>query len=279
LGRASSEATYLIKGIHQGRNYTERLIWGTRTFLCAERGLKARMMAGGISFFVFLSIFFEKQRAMFFVVMAYFFIWALFFSYEIRTLALVFPFIAWLISRNIQSVSRLFGIEAGTEKEPLPVVEQMVSRPIWKYVFAVLAVVILILNFSVFSSSNLIARQRKLQREILDPELNHRLFEYYDRFGFDGKVASLYWPQKYLPDIGKYYFPLRVPTSLALLGYLTEREDIHYLLISMDGSIANGFSMTEEPALRFLEEGLAKGTFKIIFKHKNLGFIRIRGGG
>lgn len=276
-GRASSEATYLTKGIHQGRNYSERLLWALRMFFCLDRGLKSQILISLISALTIFTFFLKKTRILFLAVISYFFLWALFFSYEVRTLALIFPFMAYLCAESIDYFLSILKIKTDFPIASSPLSGIVINPNLKKYIFLCSVLVIFALNFTALSENKLIARQNYLQKEIMDADLNHKLYSYNNQFGISGKIASTYGILKFLPEINNFYFKLRAPTSLDLLSYLEEREDIHYLLISIDrNSTAHGFSLTEAPAIQEIENKLAAGKFKLLFRHNDLGFIKIK---
>ncbi|MCO5141927.1 MAG: hypothetical protein M9962_02425 [Oligoflexia bacterium] len=279
-GLATSESTYLIKGIHGSLNYTERF-WKALDMLFGGNKIKEivslKFIAmGSIVFLNFVSLKKRLNRFVFlFFVFPYFFIWAFLFSYEPRTLAPIFPFLAinsgagiFIILESILNLKNYF--------IPLTISYSLSSKRLF-YVLLVLGVISAGLSFTTFSNDALIEKQVALQKKIMDSELNQKLYQYEELKGFSGKIASLYGILKFLPGLEKYYFHLRAPATYELINYLENREDIHYLLLSIDRQATMyNFSMTDKEALDLIEERLNEKKYELIFKHNNLGLIKIR---
>lgn len=281
-GSAVSESAYLIKGIHNGLNYPERFGKAVARFVSGgtmEEGhwfLKGILMLG-ICFFSAYSCKKKITRIVFLgFVLPYFVLWAFFFSYENRTLAPIFPFLAYCAA---------IGFSLLTEKKwknisTLPAFSDTslsISKKICAGVLATIAAIIVLLNSTIFTDAKLVEKQTYLQKQIFDAELNKKLYAYDEQEGFKGKIASLYAAIRFLPNLKEHYFKLRAPATYDLIKILEEREDISYILLSYDTTPTGyGFVLTDEAALKLVQENIAKGRYRLIFMHNNLGLVKIR---
>ena len=286
-GRSSSESTYLMKGIHAGRTYAQR-VWRAVGMLFGGGRLEgypvATIRLGAQAFIAaavalaFVSCVVRQTRHVFFlIVLPYFVFWCFFFSYERRTLALIFPFLAYcsatgfyfLLSKMVPESDKLMILPAAPSLR-LP----------RRAAFAGIGVAVIALAAAgsmLLPSEKILHRQHTLQRQILVPELNVKLYQYYEKHGFSGKIASQYGVLKFLPELKAFYFPLRGSASYDLIKNLEEREDIHYLLMTIQSADSiYGFRFIDENAERLIQENIKSGRYRLLFMHGDMGLLKIR---
>jgi hypothetical protein len=101
----------------------------------------------------------------------------------------------------------------------------------------------------------LIERQDRLQREIVQPDINKVLYEFQMRHGFDGKVLTHYLALEYLPGLGQWYRYDPLEDGPSIEGQIA-RGNVRYIL-------ALEIVIKRRPALRqFLESGVRAGTLQ-----------------
>ncbi len=280
-GLATSESAYLIRGIHGGSTYFERfhkaiqmLILGNPIFSFVT--IKLTIACS----FIFFSIFGCANKLVrnlsILIGIPYFILWAFLFSYEPRTLAPVFPIFALAAAYGMFKMIQF--VSPGIEFFSAQLVPEKRNRAyIAMTIFGLALPIGAGAQFAYFSNELLSRKQLELQKQVIDPELNEKLYSYNDGDPFSGKIASIYGTLKFLPNLSHLYFHLRAPATLELLKYLEEREDIHYLLISIDPEIITySFPLTDAEALAHIEKRVKENSYSIKFRHKHLALIKIR---
>ncbi|MCQ8127903.1 hypothetical protein [Methylomonas rivi] len=93
-GRSSSSSAWLTKGIHEGRDNYQRFLWAMNLIFPMAKSWK---IIGAIIFLLStLGVFHEKSRLVFLLIICpYLFIWVFYYSYEIRTISPIMPFVAY----------------------------------------------------------------------------------------------------------------------------------------------------------------------------------------
>lgn len=93
-GRSSSSSAWLTKGIHEGRDSYQRFLWSMNLIFPAIKSW--RIIGEIVVMLSALGIFHKKSRLVFLLIICpYLFIWIFYYSYEIRTLSPVMPFVAY----------------------------------------------------------------------------------------------------------------------------------------------------------------------------------------
>ncbi len=280
-GLATSESSYLIRGIHGGSSYSERFIKAIQLLILGKPIFSIITIKFTIVLtFLLLSFFSWKTRFLrnliFLLGIPYFFLWAFLFSYEPRTLAPIFPIFALATAYGLLEIVQFFFPNSATLDAQL-VSEQ--RRRVY-LVFGILGLMIpigAVVQLAFFSKEVILAKQLELQKQVIDSELNQKLYQYNDVAPFTGKVASIYGTLKFLPNLSHLYFHLRAPATLELIKYLEEREDIHFLLISVDPEmITYSFPLTDSEALDHIDKRIREQKYSVKFRHRNLALIKIR---
>jgi hypothetical protein len=114
--RGQSRIHYILHDIHEGRNYFARLGYGCRLLMRA--GDRPGVLLFGIGAALTLSaLLFSKTRKLAIgIALPAFVLWGVFFSYEVRTAALLLPFFALVWCLSLECVGR----KAFRNRMPLP---------------------------------------------------------------------------------------------------------------------------------------------------------------
>lgn len=249
-GVESSGVAAVTQKVHQNRTSAERWEHGFNRILRVggKNNDLARLLIHLAIFFIIMGVFPKKSRyVVLFMVVPYTLMWGYWFSYDYRNLTAAFPFMAFSMAFGGQwFFSRLNG---GIQK----IKAKDVS--IWKVAALVLAVV-LILNFTVFKSDRILDNQLKQQHNLGDKGLNKKLYEYYEKHGFEGKVYSKYPYFRHLPVLRDYWVPER------------DAEGVVYLL-------ENLFRPNRD-IVKEVKQKIRSGHYKILFKHLHYRFLKIK---
>lgn len=265
---------YVTSGIHAEKNPLKRILT-TSLDIEKKTGLPRAFL---VVFIVLLIISLKTQigrRSLLFVGLPYYLIWAAFFSYDNRNLALSLPFLSIAAGEGLCLVLGLINpgrSEDRTFSRPLTL-----DIPLGASLGVLLSfiVTLALLGSGKYTSSVLIDMTNEIRRKVGDPIFNQKLYEFYYSHGFKGKVVSD-GQMCVLPEIGQYCYMGRfksvdqVPdfeksTDIcAILKLLTDSEDIRYITIP-DGVY---------PAI--FENGLKKGTLSRIFSASGMSFLEIR---
>jgi len=248
-GMENSGIHVLTQEIHQSRTYVERLQFGF------DKIIHARDKKEGDAFFVYLALIFlffslfsrKTRNVTLFIVIPFTLLWGLFFSYDYRNLTMAFPFMAfamavgflWLFDRLSGKSGHLPGLRLS----------------FWHLVCFLIPLLI-ILNFTLFKEDAIINNQLTQQRHIGDLQLNKRLYEYYEKNGFEGKVFSKYPYFRFLPILRDYWAPNR------------EDRDVYYFLENV--------RRPDKKSVRAVKKKLKTGEYTLLFKHNEYLFIKVK---
>jgi hypothetical protein len=112
-----------------------------------------------------------------------------------------------------------------------------------------------------FNKMTLINEQVRLQREIGKRRMNRKLYDYHQKFGFEGKILTDYQYLRYLPEIGQYSRLFQHRVNLRNLSRIKKTDKINYLLLSK-GKIS-----------REIKEKIKNHEFSLIFTFEEFNFI------
>ena len=170
------------------------------------------------------------------LVVPYFIIWSLFFSYDVRNLTLVFPFLAICAGHgidynyNLLMRNRAQDMEITTEKDN-GLKEKLEGKSFAaKYIFGMNTSVIVIplsLMFAAgsfyFNDESLIRRQLRLQREIWDAETNRNLYNLAWSSGTD-VVLTDYQIMRHLPGLEHRAIVVDMQDDEAFFGAISSKN-------------------------------------------------------
>ena len=280
MGYAFSEATFLMKSIHLNRNYMERILWSLKLFF--DGGPIYPKNPLSISFCIVLAVCClasgvrRETKYIFWLIVAPFtLLWALLFSYEIRTLGLAFPFICYCSALGFETLIQRFWPGLNLDFRS-PLISSKISISLRRLAIGLVSIITVVvgLSLSIFNPEYLVARQRRLQMDILDKDLNRKLVDYHREHGLKGKIASHYGILRYLPYVSQYFFQASGSVSADYLKGLSEREDVYYILLRTHPIDERPY-LTQE-ASQLVLDNLKTGRYKLIFAHDIYELIEIR---
>ena len=109
-GADSSNLTLLTQGLHAGRSYWQR-IGHSVEIMRATRGLAGPFVFAALTVLTLSGLLFRATRwVAALVVIPYFFLWAMFFSYEVRTVSTVFGYAAFVAGVATGSLLEIAGV-------------------------------------------------------------------------------------------------------------------------------------------------------------------------
>jgi hypothetical protein len=267
-GLAASEINYVTHDIFNGASYLERFLnaWGY------FYGLFPSYILFGICILSFLFSFADKTIRLLTLVFAipYYIIWALFFSYDIRNVALVIPYFALALGSGLNFI--LLRLDKPIRIFYFLKSKIKVSRRTNKFIFPL---IVILISAGIFLFNNEVSREKliesqndKLIQQIGDAEVNIKLFSYHAETPIDKTILTDYGHLEFLPKIGKYYEYCEIK-SLDSSNAKFNNGSIGYILCCPGST-----DSTKIP--EFIESEIKSGTFKEIFNHNGYRFIKIR---
>lgn len=221
-GQELSHVPYLIGGIHEGRTPWQRLVSACRLWMPGVYGKTVAL------FFAACTIAGLLRRATRFItavlILPLFFVWALLFSYEIRTASMLFPFLALVVAKIMPQ---------GQHREASAGAASF-YRIRWQPMAAVVAGILCFLAVGPLHSDRLMTSQAALARKIGDAAVNEKLYELDKRDPITGAVLTNYWHFQALPELGtrNRFLQCGHPCSTAeVVDQLNSMEDVSHLLV------------------------------------------------
>jgi hypothetical protein len=218
-GEETSHIAYLTGDIHAGRNFWQRIVFACR-MLMEHGGRTGPFVAGFFAIFTAAGLFFRRTRFITLaLVLPFFFSWAIFFSYEIRTASMLFPFVALVCSLTIPWPSFPYSKPTITGKLYWPAIGA--------------AVIVLVAGLSVtatYSGPAILQRQLALERNVGLPQVNGKLYQSH----VDRPVLTNYWYLQALPDLKQWtrFLQCGHPCSTQeVAAHITQNSELGYLLV------------------------------------------------
>ncbi len=136
----------------------------------------------------------QSRQLLGFIVLPLFFFWSMFLNYDQRNLAVIFPYLGFVSSLAINYLALV--------KYLTVITSFRIS------IIKIIALVIPVLLFIqlLITNTKFVSFQTEGKKQIGIPELNSRLYDYYYKNGFTGKIATSYYRLCNLPEIGKYCY-------------------------------------------------------------------------
>jgi hypothetical protein len=225
----TSEVSYVTKDIYAGKDKMQRLHDASRRFQEKVTGTplidvlpeQARPAASLVFFAVLIILTIASlwtalgRFILLFVVVPYYFIWAVYFSYDARNAALLIPF--WGISLGIGSVVVTNWLAASP---------RTVGR--WALGSVIgLAILVCCVKFPLERLSNL--ERRMATEQLMDSSMNRLLYQHYDTDAVKRKTLCAYPMMAYLPGIRQFAEPFSFDEEhLEKLKALLATDTSHY---------------------------------------------------
>lgn len=246
LGLDASNISWVTQGIFQGMTYLER----------ARNAFSTLEKYGYLIFFLIPTLPLLSRRfrwLVLLIVLPYTAIWMLFFSYDTRNLALVFPFLGLTAGMAIEGTLELF--LRGLKK-----LQPARWRIVWLFLIMCLLLVVIGMRFP---DQKLIRRQTELQKQIFAPTLNEKLYDYLEQSGEENPLILTNYPIAYLPGLEnaqlEYWF-----TDLASFDELTQRPEVNYILMPFNAN---------DDIQAAVEKRIRNGQYKLLFEDEGyLGY-------
>ncbi|HKW01854.1 MAG TPA: hypothetical protein VJN96_18650 [Vicinamibacterales bacterium] len=267
-GLAHSEISYVTNGIFAGTPIPERVVNAGRLFLRSV-GLAPTCLIVTLSLVALGDRLSRWMMGL--IVVPWALLWAALASYDLRNLALAFPFLAMCAGTGAATLLRAVNVS------PLTFGQMGARRILEGRVLAVaICVVGLIavgLGVSVGPTSDqLIARHRRLERDLGNAALNAQLYSQYDKHPFSQLIVTNYAYLLRLPDLGDLgvfeNFVDSPPESTEFAVYQKNLHDpkVGYFLLPTNAypSIA-----------RDVDERLQRGDFVLLFRAEGYLFVEI----
>lgn len=192
------------------------------------------------------------------VILPYTLIWAFFFSYDARNLALALPFIGCCAGVGVQRLISI-GLDGIARLKILSL----------RVVFFVSLMLLAGVSFNfILTDTNLHQQQIAQQRQIFNSQLNEKLYAYIAQYGPTIRILTNY-PVAYLPGLenNQVNFWYRDPQEF---DYFVQDQTITHLLVPNNA---------HPQILAKIDEELASGHYQLIFEDSGFiptRFIRIR---
>jgi hypothetical protein len=249
-GLDQSNLNYLVSTVHRIADPLQRLLPAFQSF-----GKYAVLLALIIPFAFLLN---ETLKGIIFLfALPLWFLWALFFSYDIRNAAVLFPVIALASGLGVDQIFQHILI--------------WLSRLHTAHIRVVFVLPILIVPilaaFLLLPDPVLIDRQITQQKQIFSPSINRRLYQLFPTPGPELKILTNY-PVAYLPGFEKnevsFFFNNYPDYEL-----LRKDPEIQYILLPAYGS---------EEILNDILDRVERGEYRMLFEDSSFGhyyFIQI----
>jgi hypothetical protein len=183
------------------------------------------------------------------IVLPFTLLWAGYASYDVRNVTLVWPFFALAVAVSLEAYLEWFF--------------KLWERSIGKHRLRwggmlILAIILAVTAGLLIPSDTLIQKQESLQKQILNPELNQQLYNYFTANPSDGKILTNY-PVDYLPGFEgrQFYFLFN---NLKDFEWAIARDGVNYLLVP---------SFTSQEVKDRISQGVENGEFLLVFSNEN----------
>ncbi len=263
-GQAASEIGYVTHDIFKGASFSERLMSANSTFLnlFSDKTLFTCCL-------VFFALSFTNKtiRSLNVIyVIPYYLVWALFFSYSIRNVAVILPYFSLGIGFGLDMILRKVQKPVGLFQY-IKIKKSIVSKVILMIFIIAIPAGIFIFNKKV-DLVKLKASQDFRLKDLGYKEVNQNLYLYNAKSPISKYIFTDYQYLKLLPEIGQYYFGGQIKNIIPKSEILND-ETIGFLLWSPEYA-----DSTEFPS--FIEERIRSGSYKELFNQDGFRFIKIR---
>jgi hypothetical protein len=183
------------------------------------------------------------------IVLPFTLLWAGYASYDVRNVTLVWPFFALAIAVSLEAYLEWF----------FTLWDRLAGkhRLRWGGVL-IIAMILTVTAGLLIPSDTLIQKQETLQKQILNPELNQQLYDYFAANPSEGKILTNY-PVDFLPGFeGRQFYFLYNNTKD--FEWAIAREGVNYLLVP---------SFTSQEVKDRISQGVENGEFLFVFSNEN----------
>ncbi len=262
-GLDSSEVP-VVQAAHKQVDYFKRFSKGFRN-MATQRHPKAKFIIYGIFLFALFGLFHKKSRAMTLAVAIPFtLLWGFLFSYDGRNLSLALPFIAFAAAFGAKKIDHWVIRNPKIEKGfpfNIPVIPLAGG----------LVVLLLLLNFMVLDNETILRQQTHRRQQIGNPQLNRLLYDFHEKEGIKGEIATSYFYIQCLPGLQEFFHKRARRITPDFLQFLETKqgEKIHYMLMP---DIYKG----EKEAYRLFWQKVKNRQYRLIFRLGVYRFVQVR---
>ncbi|MFN2146253.1 MAG: hypothetical protein ACK2T7_12945 [Anaerolineales bacterium] len=235
--------------LHGGRTYLERAIRGFDSLGIYQVLLPLALISLPLI---------EKnfRRVAYLMVFPYTILWLFLFSYAVRNLAMVFPFLAITVGMGLY---RLMEISLGWGEK--------IKLPALRTVFYLIPIFLLVIGAGqILTDEKLTAMQIEDQKSALLPNLNHRLYDLFAEEGAAGPIMTQY-PLEFLPELGDYKISEPFTIYKEFYQNFSAHPEARYFLVwdqYAKGEVTDQIAVFEEV-----------GAIEFLFKEYNLKLYRV----
>jgi hypothetical protein len=233
-GAAQGNFQDLLVNLHAGRNFAQRFVYGIKLMHSQVGGSTPSVAL--LVFNLWACAYYPAFCTLVLLILPFFLLWAIGFSYDLRNLAMIVPFLGLGagigLEQNVIVICRLFSIRSTV---PRPERQAAGDRrgdlrgPRWWHVLVSCIVLLIGLN-AVLSKERLEKQQIALQKKIGDRALNRFLYQHLADGEIDGLIATNYSLLQYLPGFEKSAAGLPLG-DLPRYRQLLARPDVKYFLL------------------------------------------------
>ena len=183
------------------------------------------------------------------IVLPFTLLWAGYASYDVRNATLVWPFFALAVAVSLEAYLEWF----------FKLWERLMGRHRLRWGgMLIIAILLAVTAGMLIPSDTLIQKQESLQKQILNPELNQQLYEYFAVNPAMGKILTNY-PVDYLPGFeGRQFYFLY--NNIKDFEWAIARDGVNYLLVP---------SFTSQEVKDRISQGVENGEFLLVFSNEN----------
>ncbi len=183
------------------------------------------------------------------IVLPFTLLWAGYASYDVRNVTLVWPFFALAVAVSLEAYLEWF----------FKLWERLMGRHRLRWGgMLIIALMLAVTAGLLIPSDTLIQKQESLQKQILNPELNQQLYEYFAVNPAKGKILTNY-PVDYLPGFeGRQFYFLY--NNLKDFEWAIAQDGVNYLLVP---------SFTSQEVKDRINQGVDNGEFLLVFSNEN----------
>ncbi len=254
FGQASSEIPYITTLASQDKSFFQTIANGFNLlFLHLAKIKSTGMIAAFILTLLMVFSIFDKwcRRILVFIVVPWFILWLVLFSYDIRNINLIVPFaglsagfgLEFLLARLGQFFSnpldnlmkKIRGSWLGRVFSPLGLLSSYIkshlSLLVVACVFILLPLLVSIVAPLKYSDSYLINKSLDKQKYIGGSSLNQKLYDYESQFGLKGNILTDYQYLGFLPGLEEYY-EYGFPNSEFFIQQVNDPENAYVMVNS-----------------------------------------------
>ncbi len=186
-------------------------------------------------------------------------VWAAGFSYDLRNLALILPFVGAAAGTALMRAAQRLGIDRREGFSPpsgedglKPILRSPAYRLRYGHVAGLLALAVAAASLAV-SDATLRQWQAQQQRLVGIPQLNERLYDYLELHGEPAVIATDYLALPWLPELRSRSFPCECGTLNAFRA-IYDRPEVRYALVRYEGAAPAVQAYLDSPAARLVFE-------------------------